>query len=201
MDDKRAKEWALAWIGKHLDPRRWCYHHLWHVRHVVEDVTEFGREAGVSAHELSCLVTAAWLHDTGYAVNPHRHEEASAKIAHEVLPGLGATAEETGLVASLIMATWPVLAPRTFLEKLMRDADIGQLGTPNFLEAALLLRRELELGGQVFTDHEFWCFERNFLGRICFFSEAAQKLRGSGLELSRALVAEKLARLDGRAPA
>lgn len=201
MDDKRAKEWALEWIGKHLDPRRWCYHHLWHVRHVVEDVTGFGREAGVSAHELSCLVTAAWLHDTGYAVNPHRHEEASAKIVREILPGLGATAEETELVASLVMATWPVLAPRTTLEKLMRDADIGQLGTPNFLEAALLLRRELELGGQVFTDREFWCFERNFLGRISFFSEVAQKQRGSGLELSRALVAEKLARLDGRNPA
>ena len=94
------------------------------------------------------------------------------------------------------MATWPVLTPRTPLEKLMRDADVGQLGTPNFLEAALLLRRELELGGQVFTDHEFWCFERNFLGRICFFSEAAQTLRGPGLELSRALVAGKLACLE-----
>ncbi len=196
MDERRAKEWALEWIGKNLDPQRWCYHHLWHVRHVVEDVTEFGREAGVCAHELSCLVTAAWLHDTGYATNPHRHEEASAKIAREVLPGFGATAEETELVASLIMATWPVLTPRTPLEKLMRDADVGQLGTPNFLEAALLLRRELELGGQVFTDHEFWCFERNFLGRICFFSEVAQTLRGPGLELSRALVAGKLACLE-----
>jgi len=201
MDERRAKEWALEWIGKNLDPQRWCYHHLWHVRHVVEDVAEFGREAGVSAHELSCLVTAAWLHDAGYATNPHRHEEASAKIAREVLPELGATAGETELVASLIMATWPVHTPQTLLEKLMRDADVGQLGTPNFLEAALLLRRELELGGQIFTDHEFWCFERNFLARTAFFTEVGQTLRGPGLELSRVLVSEKLASLEegGRA--
>jgi predicted metal-dependent HD superfamily phosphohydrolase len=201
MDDKRARDWALEWIGRNLDPQRWCYHHLWHIRHVAEDVAEFGCAAGVSAGELSCLVSAAWLHDTGYATDPRRHEEASAKIAREVLPGLGATAAETELVASLILATWPVLTPHTPLEKLMRDADVGQLGTPNFLEAALLLRRELERGGKVFTEHEFWSFERNFLARIDFFTDIAKKLRGPGLERSRALVVEKLARLEegGRA--
>jgi len=57
------------------------------------------------------------------------------------------------------------------------------------------------LGGQVFTDHEFWCFERNFLARTVFFSEVAQKLRGPGLELSRVLVSEKLARLEEGSPA
>lgn len=201
MDERRAKEWALEWIGKHLDPQRWCYHHLWHVRHVVEDVTGFGREAGVSAHELSCLISAAWLHDTGYATDPHRHEEASAKIAREVLPGLGASADETEQIASLIMATRPVRTPETLPEKLMRDADVGQLGTPNFLDAALLLRRELEQGGQIFSEREFWRFERNFLARTCFFSDVAQTLRGPGLERSRALVAEKLAALEAEEPA
>ena len=201
MDEKRVGQWAEQWIGRNLDARRWCYYHLCHVRHVVEDVTEFGREAGVSAPELSTLIAAAWLHDTGYATDPDRHEEVSALIAREILPGLGASSEEMALIASLILATDPARPPQTPLEELIRDADVGQLATPNFPHSARLFRRELEQGGTIFSDAAFWRFERDFLARLHFFTAAARKLRNAGLERSRAFVAGELARREKEAEA
>jgi len=86
MDEKRVEEWAVKWIGENLDPRRWCYHHLGHVRDVVADAAEFGRLSGLPESELSLLRAAGWLHDTGYAIDPANHEEASARKAQEALP-------------------------------------------------------------------------------------------------------------------
>lgn len=201
MDEKRVKEWALEWIGRNLDPDRWCYHQLWHVRRVVEDVTEFGCAAGVSAEELSLLRSAAWLHDAGYATDPKHHEEASARIALEILPGLGVSAGDADTIAALILATDPSRNLESPLEKLIRDADIGQVGSSRFFEAVELLRRELAQNGKHFTDLEFWRFERDFLCNINFRTEAARKLRGPGLERNRSLVAARLAELEGNSRA
>lgn len=78
----------------------------------------------------------------------------------------------------------------------MRDADIGRLGTADFVGAALLLRRELAHCGRQFTDLEFWQFESGFLGKTEFYTAAARRLRGAGLERNRAWVLNEVARLE-----
>ena len=192
MDEKRVKEWAVAWITERIDARRWCYHHLEHTRMFVEDVTEFGRASGVSAEELELLRVAGWLHDVGYAVDAADHEEVAAGMALDIVRESGGEPGEAGLVASLIRATKLSCSPRNLLEELMRDADLGRLGTEDFPERALLFRRELEQGGRHFSDLEFWRLEAEFLSRVNYFTEAARKLRGPGLERNRARVGEKV---------
>lgn len=125
MDEKRVEEWAVKWIGENLDPRRWCYHHLGHVRDVVADAAEFGHLSGLPESELSLLRAAGWLHDTGYAIDPANHEEASARKAQEVLPQLGCTPEETLRITGLIRATSLEREPAELAERIMRDADIA----------------------------------------------------------------------------
>ena len=196
MDEKRVEEWAVKWIGENLDPRRWCYHHLGHVRDVVADAAEFGRLSGLPEPELSLLRAAGWLHDTGYAIDPANHEEASARKAQEVLPQLGCTPEETLRVTGLIRATSLEREPAELAERIMRDADIGRLGTADFVGAALLLRRELAHCGRQFTDLECWQFESGFLGKTEFYTAAARRLRGAGLERNRAWVLNEVARLE-----
>lgn len=195
MDVKRVEEWATAWITGRIDPRRWCYHHLEHARMVVDDVTEFGRASGVSGKELEALRAAGWLHDVGYAVDPADHEEISARMAPDVVLSCGGTQDEAELVSGLIRATKLSSCPAGLLEKLMRDADLGGLGSDGFRERSLLFRRELEQGGRCFSDLEFWRMEADFLNKVNYFTEAARKLRGPGLERNRARVADEVRRL------
>ncbi len=196
MDEKRVEEWAASWIAERIDPRRWCYHNLEHVRMFVADVTEFARASGVSPHELELLRVAGWLHDVGYAIDPADHEEASARLALEVVPAAGGTPAEADAVAALIRATKLALRPRNRLEEIMRDADLGGLGTDGFPEQSQRFRRELEQGGRSFTDLEFWRTEAAFLNGVNYFSEAARRLRGPGLERNRARVAAEVRRLS-----
>lgn len=154
------------------------------------------RLSGLPESELSLLRAAGWLHDTGYAIDPANHEEASARKAQEVLPQLGCTPEETLRITGLIRATSLEREPAELAERIMRDADIGRLGTADFVGAALLLRRELAHCGRQFTDLEFWQFESGFLGKTEFYTAAARRLRGAGLERNRAWVLNEVARLE-----
>ena len=195
MDEKRVEEWATAWITEKVDARRWHYHNLDHTRMFVADVTEFGRSSGVSAKELELLRVAGWLHDVGYAVDPADHEEASARLAVDVVKSAGGTPEEAERVAGLIRATKLSRSPGNLLEELMRDADLGGLGTDGFRERSLLFRRELESGGRCFSELEFWRLESDFLNGVNYFSAAARRLRGPGLERNRARVADEVRHL------
>ena len=76
------------------------------------------------------------------------------------------------------------------------DADLGGLGTDGFPEQSQRFRRELEQGGRSFTDLEFWRTEAAFLNGVNYFSEAARRLRGPGLERNRARVAAEVRRLS-----
>ena len=69
-------------------------------------------------------------------------------------------------------------------------------GSADFVGAALLLRRELAHCGRQFTDLEFWQFESGFLGKTEFYTAAARRLRGAGLERNRAWVLNEVARLE-----
>lgn len=197
MDEKRVEDWAVEWIGGNVDPYRWCYHNLGHARSFVEDVTEFGRASGISGDGLVLLRTAGWLHDIGYAIDPAAHEEASAWEALKLLPRFGYTPEQSRRVAGLIRATMFTYCPGSLMEELMHDADVGRLGSGDFVAQALLFRLELERGGSSFSDAAFWRFEADFLDRMTYCSAAARKLRGPGLEHNRAWVAGELRRLDG----
>ena len=199
MDEKRVAEWATAWITKRIDPERWCYHHLDHTRMVVADVTEFGHAAGVSEKELGLLRAAGWLHDIGYAIDPADHEEVSAQIAPGVIERCGGTLAEAENVAALIRVTKLSTHPGNLFEELLCDADLGSLGTDVFFERSRLFRRELEQGGRSFSDLDFWRMEADFLLRMNYFSEAARKLRGAGLERNRTRVVEKVRRLSENA--
>ncbi len=174
-------KFTFDWIGREIDPERWCYHSLVHTRAVVEDAGEFGLAASLSPAELELLRAAALLHDTGYAFDPGNHEQASAAFARRILPQFGATPEEVERAATLILATKLPYHPVSELEALLCDADLGRLGTADFSEMAARLRRELAAGGRYFSELEWLELEYGFLSNTTYFTAVARERRGAGL--------------------
>ena len=99
------KNWVFDFIGRNVDPSRWCYHSRIHTRWVLEDVTLFATRSKVGEAELLRLQVAALFHDTGYSRGGGNHEAASAAIAVTVLPRFGFPKEELNRIAALILAT------------------------------------------------------------------------------------------------
>ncbi len=197
MDENALKEWAESWIADRVDPERYCSHHLGHVRGVVAEAETLARHAGISETDTALLRTAAYLHDVGYAFGHENHEEESIRIAREILPGFGYRPGEIEMIALLIDSTHIPHRAGGLLEGLIDDADLCALGRTDFPESARLFRRELAANGYVFTERDFWRYERRFLKSFRYMSEAGQKLRSAQFKRNLEWVEQKIANLEG----
>src|SRR5690606_9007833 len=102
------------------------------------------------------LQLAALLHDTGYTEMRENHEEESVKIATKFLKEQQVDKPIIDAVNKCIMATKFKDAPKTELEKIIRDADASHFGKDYFNEASEFLRKELELQGvKTYTTSEW----------------------------------------------
>ncbi len=88
-DFSAAAEYARLRLARELSPKL-SYHNLAHTR---DDVASAARELaeahGLPPEETLLLLTAAWYHDLGYIERRADHEQKSAQIAGEALPGFG----------------------------------------------------------------------------------------------------------------
>lgn len=96
-----------AWGGlvvRYEEPHR-KYHNLRHLTEVLDIVDELAAEAA----DISAVRLAAWFHDavyeSGAAHADVSNEEASARLAEEVLPSLGVAAPRVTEVARLVRLT------------------------------------------------------------------------------------------------
>jgi predicted metal-dependent HD superfamily phosphohydrolase len=119
------------------------YHNYRHVKDVVSTCKKLAYFEDVSTHEMHLLLTAAYLHDIVYVVGAKDNEEKSAEEAGRLLPALGYSSRDVGLVQDLIMATKLPTNPKERLEKVICDADLANLGREDFLEANEAVREEL----------------------------------------------------------
>lgn len=195
MDIIGAKRYVMERMERELDPA-YCYHNFAHTRQVLEDVVAFGVGSGVSEYELQLLQLAALFHDLGYLCGPVGHEKSSAALAAEALPQFGCTAAEVATVGRLIAATEVGRPLPTLLEQLIRDADLGNLGSDAFWNCCANFRRELANFGRVFADGEWYLYEIEFLGKFEYASPFARRQRGAKVMENRAGMVRLLEALD-----
>lgn len=127
-----------------------CYrfHGAVHARDVVSAVYRIlPRHPSLSLARKRELLLAALLHDSRYADDPARHEELSAAFAAETARRAGFSEESAGRVAALVLATRPSHVPVSLPEKIIRDADLFHVGSPDHLRRAKALRDELAATG------------------------------------------------------
>ncbi len=88
-DFSAASEHARLRLARELSPKL-TYHNLSHTRDdVAPAVRELAEMHGLPAEDTLLLLTAAWYHDLGYIERRMDHEQTSAQIAGEALPGFG----------------------------------------------------------------------------------------------------------------
>lgn len=194
MEFERLKKNILADLERL--PERYRYHNIQHTLEVMENAAKLGVEAGLSGHEQRLLDTAALMHDYGYLKCYRNNESHGAAAAEMILPGYGYAPADVKIIADMIRATAPPCSPRSRLEDLICDADLGYLGTDNFRVRAADLRNEYMAMEKNLSDCEWYRMEYKFLSAFRFRSPEGEKLFGKGLAANLAGIRELLETCD-----
>lgn len=166
------------------------YHNAQHTKNVVAAALYLAKKENINGEETALLQTAALLHDTGFSVHADgkKHEEASCKIANEILPKLNYSAKQTEQICVLIMATKLPQKPSGILQNIICDADLFYLGTDDFLSTGHLLFKELEASKKVATEAEWYNQQIQFLSAHKYFTHTAQQLQTKKLHNLQSII-------------
>lgn len=130
-------------------PQSFVYHNYTHTCRVVKSTKEIIENTeDLSEEEVTILLAAAWLHDTGYTVGCDDHESHSIKIATDFLSKENVSKSILEGIISCIEATRMSNTPTNKLDEILRDADASHLAKEYYKETAELLRQELILNGR-----------------------------------------------------
>ncbi|MEM7367305.1 MAG: Pycsar system effector family protein [Bacteroidota bacterium] len=173
-----AEQYARNILENEL-PDGYVYHNLDHTQQVVQLVEKIGHHSKLSGEEIELLKIAAWLHDLGYLHTYVDHEEKSSEMARAFLSTQGVEPKLMKKVTDLIYATRIDHEPNTFLEQVIRDADLSNLGTPDALESSELIRQEWKtFSDRDFTDEEWNQFNYDFFSNHDYHTAYAQEFLG-----------------------
>ncbi len=161
-------------LNEKLD-NTFVYHNLGHTQLVVEKAKELADLSNLSDSEKTNLIISAWFHDTGFTKSIEEHEEKGVEIATSFLKQQNVSEKEINNISSLILATKLNYEPKTLSEKIIRDADCAHIGSKNFSDITILLRKEWELNCNKALNDDEWLEENiNFLTKKHrFYSDAA----------------------------
>jgi predicted metal-dependent HD superfamily phosphohydrolase len=173
---KRVKAYAENYLANKI-PSQLCYHNLEHTKVVVEAAKEIGRASNLSAEEMETVLLAAWLHDTGYSKCNAGHEAESMQITRDILAQNGAFEEKIEQVVNCIQATTYPQNPLNLVEKVMCDADMIHLASPDYFEKSELLRMELShLKGYEIEKREWTLGNMKFFKHHQYFTEYGKSI-------------------------
>lgn len=157
----------------------YCYHNLEHTFRVKQAVEELSEAALLSEDEREILLLAALFHDTGFIETYNGHEAVSRRLAEEFLESHSYPADKLESVLSCIAVTAMHTAARSKLERLMKDADLSNLGQDDYFEYLDKLRCEWAVQlGEHYTDAEWYKLNHRFLKEHRYQTDIAEALYG-----------------------
>ncbi|MDG1728999.1 MAG: DUF5706 domain-containing protein [Algibacter sp.] len=189
------EKFVISYLNENLDTS-FVYHNLTHTQRVVENAKKLAELSNLSEDQKQLLITAAWLHDTGYTKTIKNHEDESVVIAKDFLKQQKVSETDIKAVCDLILATKMAYdKPKNQLEKIIRDADCAHIGSKNYIEISELLRKEWELNCDKTLTESKWLDENiNFLStKHRFYTDEASANwdKRKGKNLSLLLLAKK----------
>lgn len=176
MDFEGAKKYTLERLSNELNDKL-HYHSVEHTEDVLDAVSRLGEMENVSDHDMIMLKTAALFHDLGFIETYNGHEDASIRIANEVLPVYGYSPADLKVIEGLIRTTEIPQTPKTHLEEIMADADLDYLGRDDLYVIGQRLQYEWQLHGIVSSLREWHEKQLRFLKVHNYFTKSAKKLR------------------------
>lgn len=181
MNVTHAREYILNRMARELSPD-FHYHNIEHTTDVHRACVKLAGMEGVNSHDLALLETAAWYHDSGIFITYDNHEEASVKIAREILPKFDYSDADLDVLERIILKTKLPQSAITLLGEILCDADLDYLGRPDFFMIAHRLRYEWLLMGKEYELKEWYKLQLDFLGNHKYYTRAARILRNKGKE-------------------
>ena len=175
MNSKQVEDQAYQVMEKM--PSFLYYHNKQHTENVVTAACLLCKNEDMSVEETQLIITAALLHDTGFLRFPDgkHHEEESCRVAKQILSEAGYLAAQIDVVCRLIMATKMPQSPASHCERILCDADLYYLGTPDFFTISHSLFRELSAQQKIISINDWQQQQIRFLSSHRYFTKTAQQ--------------------------
>lgn len=171
----------VAQLFEQADASALFYHNYQHTVEVVQRIEALAIDLNPS--DLALLKIAGWFHDVGYLYAYHNHEERGMRLAENYLKDKPIALKQINLITACIEATKISLEPRTPLEKIIKDADIGYGTSESFIQTGTYLRKEWEVFlAKFYTDKDWEILQYEFLTQVQFYTTIAQKKYGPILQ-------------------
>jgi predicted metal-dependent HD superfamily phosphohydrolase len=188
LNDEARRHWPafvnemLVRLSRELAPDL-CYHSYHHTEIVIADTLALAQAEQLNDRDRLLLLIAASFHDAGFLRDREQHERCGASMAIEAMRVAGGfESAEIALVETCILDTridpsQPQLRqPRARISPVLLDADMANLGRPDFADKTELIRRERKLhAGPQFDE---WVYD--MLLRHIWYTPSADKQWRSG---------------------
>ncbi|MDP2090235.1 MAG: HD domain-containing protein [Candidatus Gracilibacteria bacterium] len=147
MDKNKVLQKAKKYVNKLLVPLEKHYYHSYkHGIEVMERAIYLGEKEGLSETEIEMLGLAGLFHDTGFIIQYDNNEPIGAKIAQNYLRSALYPEDKIKIIERIILATKPSYRnPVDIYEKIIKDADLDNLGRKDFFEKGHSLKKEIEI--------------------------------------------------------
>lgn len=173
-------------------PTSLSYHNLAHILDVTQRSETLAKMEGLNEYSTRLLITAALFHDSGFTSSNKNHEEASCKIARNILPGYGYSESDIQRICDMIMATRIPQNPNSKEAEILCDADLDYLGRDDFESIGNTLFQELKEAGIIQTNDQWNQLQIDFLQKHRYFTSSARQLRQAKKDLHLAELESKL---------
>lgn len=155
------------------------YHNWEHTLSVRENCKKLGRKLKLNADDMEVLELAALFHDVGFIKKYEDHETESIFMAKAFLEEADYSTSKTARVLACIDATRSDREPTVLLEKILKDADLANLGSGDYLHSLENLRKEWEsILGKQYSDEEWYQLNHKFLKKHEYYTEVASERFG-----------------------
>lgn len=182
-------------------PAHLTYHSYDHTfGEVMPAAMRLARSYDLDARQTSLLAVAAAFHDSGWMVGETNHEQTSVDMARQALPAFGFAPRDMDSIADIILATRIPQSPKNTLERIIADADLDGLGSPDFLTRSNALRAEHCYFGRFWSDQEWYAIQVRFLEDHSYFTGEARRLREATKQRNLADMRQRLARAINDCP-
>ncbi len=162
--------------NNHKDSK-FVFHSMEHTEDVAEGSSMMADYHKLNDEDRFVLMVAAWFHDTGYtAGRAEGHEDVSVTYMNEFIAHHQVDDVLVQRITSSIQATKMPQSPITLVEKILCDADLRHLSTPDFQAKNQLLKQEREnLLGSKISKKEWRNNNVHFLSVHKYFTDFGQQ--------------------------
>ncbi|MCT4623587.1 MAG: HD domain-containing protein [Schleiferiaceae bacterium] len=146
---------VLTYLEKCLNPML-VYHTPNHTKWVAQEVLKICSYERVDELTTRLIYIAALCHDAGYVEKLDNNEPYGAQYAEKLMLENGFDNEDIEFVKKLILESDPYVRCTSKESEILSDADLGYLGTSEFLEGSHKLYLEYINFGRISGDESEW---------------------------------------------